>query len=136
MAVGEKGKAPGEEELARALGPSYAVLQQLLAEYAELRPEWKYYGQKHGWSLKLFEKKRNLCFVQPREGHFRVAFALGARQAATALASNLPAEVKRELAEARQYAEGRGVSVSVQGPEHLAPVRQLLAIKRDRAAPA
>jgi hypothetical protein len=116
--------------LKQILGERYILFEALLAAHSELRPEWKYYGVKYGWSLKLFEKKRNLCFVTPRAGELRVAFTFGDRQYEQVMSSGVPASVKNQLADAKRYMEGRGVSLLVEKPAHLKTVEQLLSIKR------
>lgn len=132
MTVRQQPAEPAPAELEQQLGRSYAAFRTLLEEDSTLRPEWKYYGEKSGWALKLFEKKRNLCFVLPKVKHFDVAFVFGDRATETVLASAVvPEPVKEELRSARRYAEGRGVRVTVSGQKDLETVRTLLAIKRD-----
>lgn len=122
---------PTDAELRAMLGESFDVLQEFTRRNTELRPEWKYYGAKYGWSLKLFLKKRNLCFISPHPGFFTVAFALGARAVERALASNLPESVKRQITEARPYAEGRGVRIDAGTTQDLGPAQLLLEIKKN-----
>lgn len=131
MTVRQQLAEPTAAELEQQLGRSHAAFRELLAEAATLRPEWKYYGPKIGWTLKLFEKKRNLCFVSPKAKHFDVAFLFGERAAESVLASAaVPEPVKDELRNARRYVEGRAVRVTVAGRKDLATVRALLALKR------
>lgn len=125
-----KPAAPSAASLEKQLGASYRAFEFFLESNAELRPEWKYYGEKYGWSLKLFDGKRNLCFVSAYAGWFVVAFVLGARTTEAALTARLPAAVKRQITEARVYAEGRGVRFEVKTKADLKPVQQLLEIKR------
>jgi hypothetical protein len=122
--------APTIADLQLLLGPAFAAYEALLHGHPELRPEWKYYGAKSGWTLKLFEKTRNLCFVMPRAGELSIAFVLGARAVELALRSTLPESIRQEIRAARTYAEGRGVRVAARTPADLGPVETLLAIKR------
>lgn len=123
---------PTDADLRESLAKSYTALETLLQRNHQFRPEWKYYGAKLGWSLKLFDGKRNLCFIAPQENHFIVAFVLGARGVEQALASQLPERLKQEIRTARTYAEGRGIRVTVRTTRDLAPVQQLLEIKRSK----
>jgi hypothetical protein len=123
---------PTESELRALLGASFAAYQALLAGNADLRPEWKYYGPKSGWTLKLFDRRRNLCFLMPRAGELGVAFALGEAAVKRALDADLPAPLKQEIREARQYVEGRPVRLTVRDAADLALVATLLAIKREK----
>lgn len=121
---------PSEAELRAKLGESYAAYEAFLARHADLRPEWKYYGAKLGWSLKLFEKKRNLCFLGAYDGELHIAFVLGARAAEAAQKSKLPAALRKEIREARVYAEGRAARLVVRSEKDLAAADILLEIKR------
>lgn len=105
------------------------MLERFLARNRDLKPEWKYYGAKLGWNLKLFRGKRNLCFISPHEDHWTIAFALGARAVDSALNSDLPDSVKQEIRDARKYAEGRGVRITVREPQDLVAAETLLEIK-------
>ena len=57
----DKQLQPTEEMLAEALGETKALLDSIgvfiETEFGEFHPEWKFYGSKLGWSLKLFNKK-------------------------------------------------------------------------------
>lgn len=129
MATKTQPPEPTAKDVKQLLGTSYVLFEKLLADHPDLRPEWKYYGQKYGWSLKLFEKKRNLCFIAARDG-LHVAFMFGDRQYEQVMKSQVPAGVKQQLAEAKRYMEGRGVNLLIEKSEDLETVEQLLALKR------
>ncbi len=122
---------PREQEIRRQLGEVFPLYCALL-ESGPFRPEWRYYGPKYGWSLKLFEKKRNLCFIGPKEGAFTVAFIFGDRVRESALAGAAEEEDKALLRSARHYPEGWGVTLTVTGAADLERARSLLAIKREK----
>ncbi len=121
--------APTEDEIRSHVGDSYPLLQAVLA-MAPVRPEWRYYGPKYGWSLKLFEKKRNLCYVGVDDGCFSVAFIVGEKAYARALASDLPADLAEKVRNARKYPEGHAITLVVRTEADLEPVRLMLGIKR------
>jgi len=131
MSPGTKPDPPTDPELRKALGPSHVALEHFLAHNPDLRPEWKFYGAKLGWSLKLFRGKRNLCFISPRDGHWTLGFALGDRAVEAALDSDLPDHAKQQLRDARRYAEGRGLRLEIRSDPDLEPAQTLLDIKRD-----
>jgi hypothetical protein len=113
-----------------ATGDLWTDLRQRLEdEYGPLVEEWKHYGQKTGWLLKLLRKKRNLFFLTPLEGHFRMTFVFGDKAVAAIEESDVPREIIEDLRQARKYAEGRGVSVFVRTPEDVETMKKLVAIK-------
>jgi len=122
---------PQDEAIRTHLGDVFPLYRALLGG-GPFTPQWRYYGEKYGWSLKLFEKKRNLCFIGPKEGYFDVAFIFGERVRDAALAGPEPEEIKTMLRQARHFPEGWGVTVSVRGARELEQVERLLAIKRER----
>ena len=130
MAPGTKPAPPTDPELRKTLGSSYIALQRFIARNEDLRPEWKFYGARLGWSLKLFRGKRNLCFISPHDRHWTLGFALGARAVDAALESDLPDPVKQQIRDSRQYAEGRGVRLTIRNTKDLPPAQSLLDIKR------
>ena len=121
---------PSSDELSELLGRSQRAWETFLARHADLRPEWKYYGPKVGWSLKLFDRGRNLCFLGPHEGSFTIAFILGGPAASAALEAPLPDGLKQEIRASRVYVEGRVARIPVKYIKDLAPADLLLEIKR------
>jgi hypothetical protein len=131
----DRTKPPDARALARTLGPRTALWRQIEAELraslGDLVFEWKHYGNKSGWILKLFLKKRNLFFLTPGEGRFRVAFVFGEKAVAAIAAGGFPEPLVAELLAARKYAEGRGIRLEV---ESAADVRTVVALAGIKAA--
>jgi Protein of unknown function (DUF3788) len=123
-----RAKAPADEELSAELGAARALWDQLLGDMA-LSAEWHSYSLKAGWSLRLKSGKRNILYMTPCRGSFRVSFALGEKAMRAARDSGLPARVLKILDEAPRYAEGAGVRLDVAAKRDLAVVRKLAAAK-------
>ena len=85
--IGKTGQ-PTEQELAAELGPSKALWDRLLTELAEefnlVTQEWNSYSPKAGWSLRLKRLKRNILYLGPCHGSFRVMLILGDKAIAAA----------------------------------------------------
>jgi len=128
-----KAERPTEQELAAALGPSKTHWDHLLAELAQqhelVTHEWNCYSRKAGWSLRLKRQKRNIVYLAPCEGSFRVAFILGDKAIAAARQSKLPKRVLQSIDEGQKYPEGTGVRIDVKGQRDLAGIARLAAIK-------
>jgi hypothetical protein len=129
----DKQQQPTDDMLAEALGETKVLLDELIdfieTEFGECRPEWKYYGNKYGWSLKLFNKKRNVLFVGPEEGYFNTAFAFGEKTYEAIMESKLPAFIKDELRNAPVYVEGRPLRMEIKSPLHMDDLKQLVVFK-------
>jgi len=129
----DKSVRPDDRQLAAALGRAYPLWLEIKchiqAEYGEMVEEWKHYGSKSGWILKSLNKKRNLFFLIPCQGYFRIAFVFGDKAVAAIEKSDLPAAIIEEIRTARKYAEGRGLRLEVKKRGDVENVKMLLAIK-------
>jgi hypothetical protein len=105
------------------------IKKHLKAEYGELIEDWKFYGQKSGWILKTLRKKRNLFFLVPSEGSFRLSFVFGDKAVAAAEQSDLPKDIITTLKNARKYAEGRGLQIEFKRQADVENIQKLVEIK-------
>lgn len=123
---------PNDQMLDIELDESVIYLNQIKASiknYGDLTPEWKYYGQKAGWVLKLFCKKRNVLFIVPLSGYFRAVFTFGDKATDVILAGDFPNSLKHEIFTAKKFAEGRTVQLEVKDNAQCRLVLSLIHIK-------
>ena len=132
----DKNNMPDQEQVIKALGKSaqfWIELEKHVKEtVGETTREYKYYSAKSGWILKTLYKKRNLFFMRPMDGTFQTSFVFGDRAVEKVLASDLPTQIKDDLAYAKKYAEGRGISFLVDNSSTLENIKKLLAIKLEK----
>lgn len=123
---------PGDSALQAVLGNSYQLWLELKDEVKARMPavveEWNYGGDKYGWSFRLKDKKRAIIYLLPRAGFFKVAMVFGQKAYEQILASNVPHTIKDELAEARVYAEGRGIRITA-GEGTMDAIKTFIEIK-------
>lgn len=102
----DKTKRPDDDILKAALGKTFqiwrGIRKEIEKEIFPLTEEWKYYGGKSGWNLKIFHKKRNLFFIAPYNNYFQIAFIFGDKAAAEIEKSNMPESIKEELKNAKK----------------------------------
>ena len=126
---------PDDNMLSSGLGKSKEYLDSIckfiVIEYADVKPEWKFYGKKSGWILKLLNKKRNVLFMVPCSGYFRTAFTFGDKAYNSILISSLPDNIKEELKNAKKYSEGRTIQLEIKSITDLRSIFQLIKIKLD-----
>jgi hypothetical protein len=129
----DKSQVPGESELAKVLGRTSKLwdqLKDLLAtRYEPLTEEWKFYSKKSGWSLPLKRKKRTVLYLIPCKGYFIAAFVLGEKAVKAARESDLPASIVERINKAKKYVEGRGISIEVRSKKDLSHIEKLAEIK-------
>jgi len=124
---------PTDEMLALALGDTKELLDSIghfiEMKFGDFHPEWKYYGTKFGWSLKLFHKKRNVVFVEPEDGYFGLAFAIGEKAFKEIMESEITDSIKNQLTEAKVYVEGRPLRLEIRSKADLEPLWLIISIK-------
>jgi len=125
---------PTEAEVSAVLGTAGPLWKELIEEIttgaAKITQEWQgIYANKYGWSLRLRRKGRNIIYMAPCNGCFRVAFALSDNAVKAARAARLPKRVAAALAEAPHYPEGTGLRLTVEKASDLKAIRKLAQIK-------
>jgi len=124
---------PTADELSAALGPASALWDQLKARLAAecniVDEEWNSSSPKSGWALRLKVKKRNILYLAPCRGAFRVAFVLGDRAVEAARHSTLPRKTVRLVEEGKRYPEGTAVRMEVTSAKDIAAIVKLASIK-------
>jgi hypothetical protein len=122
------GTAPRENELKRSLAGVYSAYEELLDVAAAYNREWKFYGPKIGWQLKISRKGKALCYLTPLDGSFRLGMAVREAERTTLLASRLPAALKTELRTAKKYTEGYPLRIHVTGISSMKTAKSVLHI--------
>jgi hypothetical protein len=129
----DKTKTPTDQDLAIALGHTYAVwhliINYLFAIFPAATDEWCSPGEKYGWSYRIKFKKRTILYLLPRDGYFKVAFVFGQKAVDKIMDSHVKAEIIRDLEEARVYAEGRGVRITIKDSTLINDIKELIDIK-------
>lgn len=124
---------PTEEQLTAALGSTRAIWDRLLARLAEecklTESEWNSSGSKYGWALRLKLKKRNIVYLGPCHGAFRISFILGDKAVEEARRSTLPRKVIGLVESGTRYPEGTAVRLEIGDVKDIAAVVKLAAIK-------
>ena len=129
----DKTKKPADKDLSEVLGSSYKNWEEikkfLNEEFGSVVEDWKFYGQKYGWALKMLLKKRNLFFFVPGNNKFKIAFIFGDKAVSVVEKTDLPKELIEELKNAKKYMEGRGLSIEMKSKKQVDIIKKLVRIK-------
>jgi Protein of unknown function (DUF3788) len=124
---------PTQKELAAELGNTNALWEQLVAGITNdcgiTEQEWNSYSPKAGWALRLKRKKRNIVYLAPCHGAFRVSFVLGDKAMDVARGIKFPEKVRKIIKDAPHYPEGSGVRLEIKTAADLKAVKQLAKVK-------
>jgi hypothetical protein len=131
----DKTEMPNSSMVAVALADAYALWDELQehvkTQYPNVVEEWKHYGKTAGWCFKLISKKRNLLFLIPLNGYFRIRIVLSEKAAICSENTKIPNEIKKAIQTATSYAEGRSIDIDINRREQLKTIKNLLKIKHE-----
>lgn len=120
---------PSAAELAALLGGAYRAFVTLTQRGSDTTGEWKRYGKKSPWVLKVSQRDRTLFYVTPKAHAFEATVILGDRATEAALAGRVSKKLHASIRAARRYAEGRPVRVVIRKEAELSAVEELVAVK-------
>jgi hypothetical protein len=126
---GQDDRAPSGDELVHLLGRSHPAFRALAHDRAGATCEWKRYGKRGPWTLKVSESARTLYYLIPHAHQFEVVVVLGERATEAALAGGVRPGLHAAIRSAKPYVEGRSVKVVVVGDADLEDVEALLTVK-------
>lgn len=129
----DKDQKPSPADLEKELNKTFKLWQEILsfvhASYPAAEDEWKYAGEKFGWSFRIKDKKRVIVYMLPYEGFFQVSMVFGEKATKLVMDSTVADEIKTELQNAKAYAEGRGIRIPVKNTNSAKDIKQLISIK-------
>lgn len=128
-----KAKSPTVAELKLVLGSAHSLWSDIFhvveAVASPLDVQWRPSKSEFGRICLLQHKKRTLLYLTPETGKVKVGMVLGERAYGVALASSIPAGIKKMFSEAKPYAEGRGIRFTVSSPKDVSTIKKLMKIK-------
>jgi hypothetical protein len=127
----QKEVSPHESTLKKDLGELYPAYKEILGLTEAFDREWKYYGKKHGWQLKVVRKGKALLYLIPQEKSFRVGFAVRENEKERLMNSGLPPKTKEELATAKKYPEGYPLRLEIKSKTDMRTVRAVLEVLKE-----
>jgi hypothetical protein len=132
---GDGNQMPVIQDLKRGISGTFPFWNELLKFTLKKLPgasaEWNYSGAKFGWSFRVRNQKRTIIYLLPRAGYFKVAMVFGQNATNSILQSEVNDHIKKELKNAKPYAEGRGIRIDIKDAKLLSDIKKLRTIKID-----
>jgi hypothetical protein len=125
-----EGPAPGPEAIAAALGEGYPLYETVLAAAPDFEREWKHYGKKYGWKLKVHDGAKALFELTVCAGALRISVAARESEMEALRQDPEMAAILAELAPPGKAREGWGIRLSVVDAESCG--RAALVIRKVR----
>jgi hypothetical protein len=142
MSIGvftDKNHRPTEAEILEAVCPRLSAWQQLIRFIREkygVQEEFKFlYGAKYGWGLRFRTKGKLLVSLYPVQGGFTVQIILRPEAVQKAQSLKVGKNVRKAIARAKPWPEGRWLFVPVESEKDLRDVQQLLALRVEPKRP-
>ena len=79
--------------------------------------------------MKNMRKKKNVFWLSIQKGFFRITFYLTDRAAKAIADSTIPAEMKKQFTDGKQFGKIRGLTVLFKHKKDIETAKALLAIK-------
>lgn len=128
-----KSTIPTDQDLKKALDKTYELWKGLAEHTKKTIPgaieSWNFSGEKYGWSYRLSEKKRVIIYLLPRDKFFKIAFVFGLKATDAILKRDISEMIKKEIREAKVYAEGRGIRIEVKESSIISDIKKMIEIK-------
>jgi hypothetical protein len=127
----QKEAVPTESDLKKALGELFSAYKEVLELTEAYDHEWKFYGKKHGWQLKVVRKGKALLYLIPQEKSFRIGCAVRENEKERLLNSSLPPKTKEELVTAKKYPEGYPLRLEIKSKTDMQEVRVVIEVLKE-----
>ena len=128
-----KDDIPTNDNLVKNQGTTYVLWKELeefvIEKYPNALAEWNFPGKKYGYSFRIKDKRRAILYFLPRKDYFKIAFVFGQKATDIIMGSDVETKIKTKLAQARKYAEGRGIRIDVKNESPITDIKKLVAIK-------
>ncbi len=130
----EKSRIPNEQLFISTLKETFEYYTEIFKQLKQMKPniwtEWKYYGKKNGWLLKHLDDKRNVFFLVPHEGFFKLSFTFGDKAVCQIIASDtISSHIKELIQAAKKYSEGTPILLTVKSENDVGQAIELVKYK-------
>ncbi len=130
----DKTHRPSTREIHRAIHPREAGWREFLKFIRgsfSCKEELKFYGKNFGWALRFTKAGKALLSLYPAEGGFTAQIILSNADAEKACTLPIGARIRKTIAQAHPYPEGRWLFIPVKTRQDFRDVRALVVLKGD-----
>jgi ABC-type uncharacterized transport system YnjBCD substrate-binding protein len=129
----DKEQSPTEELIFSHLGKRKSIwisfFEYLHENHPDITSEWRYYNDGKSWLMKNVRKKKTVFWLSIQKGTFRITFYFTDNAAKAIASSTIPAEMKKQFKDGKQYGKIRGLTVLFTNNKEIENAKTLLAIK-------
>jgi hypothetical protein len=126
--------APDPSSIAAALGPAYSWFEGLTEAAGGFERDWKHYGKKYGWKLKIHDGAKALLELTIGARGFRIGLAAREREIEVLRQDPIAAPALATFLDGKETKEGWGIRIEVDTEmryaQALVLVRALAALRK------
>lgn len=131
----DKSIVPDGRSVLRALGDAGSLwleLRRYIQEnYGPAIEEWKYYGPRSGWTMKLVSPQKTLFAFTALRDAFRLVFVFAENELEVLERSDLPKNLVEEAKSAKKSPEGRRLQIEVKDRRCFTTAKMLTEIRAE-----
>jgi len=131
--LSDKMQFPSEEIIYSHLGKARNIwvsfFEYLQENHPDILSEWRYYNDGKSWLMKVTRKKKTIFWLSVLKGTFRITFYFTDRAADAIADSTLPAIMKKQFKEGKQFGKIRGLTIIFKSKKDIESAKVLLLIK-------
>jgi hypothetical protein len=105
--------APDQTSISAALGGKFPLYERVLEAASGFERDWKHYGRKYGWKLKVHDGQKALLEISVEDSGFRVSIAARESEMEELREDPAAAAVLAELLPPGRSKEGWGIRLRV-----------------------
>lgn len=125
---------PSDPVLRDALGPTYAVYQDLLARMTapplQLEPVWNYYNDGKSWLCKVQHRKKTVLWLSIWDGHFKTSFYFSAKNSEGVLHLDIDDAVKERFRATEFRGKLKALTIDVRAAAQLEGLLKIVEYRK------
>jgi hypothetical protein len=118
---------PTDDAVQLVLGEKFAWYEAILDLCDDFEQQWKHYGKKYGWKLKVHDGAKTLLELTVDSACFRIGMAVRERELKVLRANPETAAKLGELLDADKFAEGWGIRLTIDDAKRFEQAKALVA---------
>jgi hypothetical protein len=129
----DKTQFPSDDIIFSHLGKTKNIwvsfFKYLHENHPDIISEWRYYNDGKSWLMKNVKKKKTVFWLSVQKGFFRITFYFTDKAAKAIAGSTIPAEMKKQFKDGKQFGKIRGLTVLFKYKKDIETAKTLLATK-------
>jgi hypothetical protein len=125
---------PTSEVLARVLGDSYPVFDELMKTITDLAfglvADWHYYNDGKAWLCKVMYKKKTVFWLSVWDGYFKTGFYFTEKNCAGIFEMEIDDNIKKEFSSHKSIGKLLPLSIEMKQKEQLPDLLKIIEYKK------